>query len=232
MGKYNVTYTRDTFNTSNHKKYFELQFESKNGKEKFSVYPDVIKNNKGQEGNSANPDKKHYWNRDIFIYVSAMQDGKEDDTSQYKPVTMKAGDSVFYSNGIIVLNNVIKNSDSLNNKLLPGEVGIGMNMTVISKDGMRYRAMPVVALKGNTLRVVPDTVIAQSLIIRFNKLADADGGKLELGIKEDKSVQSIITLKVYLFPFINLLWIGIIIMVFGFLISMVQRIRTSFKTSA
>ena len=232
MGKYNVTYTRDTFNTSNHKKYFELQFESKNGKEKFSVYPDVIKNNKGQEGNSANPDKKHYWNRDIFIYVSAMQDGKEDDTSQYKPVTMKAGDSVFYSNGIIVLNNVIKNSDSLNNKLLPGEVGIGMNMTVISKDGMRYRAMPVVALKDNTLRVVPDTVIAQSLIIRFNKLADADGGKLELGIKEDKSVQSIITLKVYLFPFINLLWIGIIIMVFGFLMSMVQRIRTSFKTSA
>ena len=60
---------------SNHKKYFELQFTSKDGKEKFNVYPDVIKNNKGQEGNSANPDKKHYWNRDIFVYVSAMQDG-------------------------------------------------------------------------------------------------------------------------------------------------------------
>jgi cytochrome c-type biogenesis protein CcmF len=105
-------------------------------------------------------------------------------------------------------------------------------MAIISKDGMRYSAMPVVALKENQLRVVPDTVVAQSLIIRFNKLVDGNGGKLELGIKEDKSVQSIITLKVYQFPFINLLWLGIVVMVFGFLMSMAQRIRTGFKTSA
>jgi cytochrome c-type biogenesis protein CcmF len=225
MGKYDVTYARDTFNTSNHKKYFELQFTSKDGKDRFNVYPDVIKNNKGQEGNSANPDKKHYWNRDIFVYVSAMQTGAQDDTSQFRPVDMKAGDSVFYSNGIIVLNNVVKNSDSLNNKLLPGEVGIGINITVIAKDGREYRAMPVVALKDNVLRNIPDTVIAQSLVIKFNKLADADNGKIELGIKEDQSIQDIITLKVYQFPFINVLWIGIVIMVTGFIVSVIQRVR-------
>ncbi|HYJ65997.1 MAG TPA: cytochrome c biogenesis protein CcsA [Parafilimonas sp.] len=232
MGKYDVTYSRDTFNTSNHKKYFELQFISKDGKDKFNVYPDVIKNNKGQEGNSANPDKKHYWNRDIFVYVSAMQNGTQDDTSQFRPVDMKAGDSVFYSNGVIILNSVVKNADSLNKKLLPGEVGIGMNMTVIAKDGREYRAMPVVALKNNVLRNIPDTVIAQSLIIRFNKLADADGGKIELGIKEDQSIQDIITLKVYQFPFINVLWIGIIIMVTGFIVSIIQRVRTMTSTKS
>jgi cytochrome c-type biogenesis protein CcmF len=230
MGKYDVTYSRDTFNTSNHKKYFELQFISKDGKDKFNVYPDVIKNNKGQEGNSANPDKKHYWNRDIFVYVSAMQQGAQDDTSQFRPVAMKAGDSVFYSSGIIVLNNVVKNADSLKRNLLPGEVGIGMNMTVIAKDGREYKAMPVIALKDNVLRNIPDTVIAQGLVIRFNKLADADGGKIELGIKEDQSMQDIITLKVYQFPFINVLWIGIVIMVTGFILSIVQRVRTGFKT--
>ncbi|MEP6466941.1 MAG: cytochrome c biogenesis protein CcsA, partial [Parafilimonas sp.] len=231
MGKYDVTYARDTFNTSNHKKYFELQFVSKDGKDKFNVYPDVIKNNKGQEGNSANPDKKHYWNRDVFVYVSAMQGGEPDDTSEYKPVEMKPGDSVFYSNGIIKMNSVIKDADSLKNKLLPGEVGIGMNMTVIEKDGMEYKAMPVVALKDNVLRNIPDTVIAQSLIIRFNKLSDGNSGKIELAIKEDKSIQDIITLKVYQFPYINLLWLGIIIMVSGFILSIVQRVRTGFRTT-
>jgi cytochrome c-type biogenesis protein CcmF len=50
MGKYDVLYSRDTLNNSNHKKYFELQFASKDGKEQFNVYPDVLKNNKGQEG--------------------------------------------------------------------------------------------------------------------------------------------------------------------------------------
>ena len=158
--------------------------------------------------------------------------GTQDDTSQYQPVDMKAGDSVFYSNGVIILNSVVKNADSLNKKLLPGEVGIGMNMTVIAKDGREYKAMPVVALKDNVLRNIPDTVIAQSLVIRFNKLADADNSKIELGIKEDQSIQDIITLKVYQFPFINVLWIGIIIMVTGFILSIVQRVRTGFKTSS
>jgi cytochrome c-type biogenesis protein CcmF len=232
MGKYDVTYARDTINYSNHKKYFELNFKSKDGKENFSIYPDLIKNNKGAEGQSANPDNKHYWDRDIFVYVSAAQDGTQDDTSEFKPVDMKPGDSAFYSNGIIIMNGVVTNNDSLNRKLLPGEKGIGINMTVISKDGMRYRAMPVFALKDNTLRIIPDTVIAQSLIIRFNRLADVNQGKLELGIKEDKSVQDIITLKVYQFPFINLLWMGIIIMVTGFIMSIAQRVGTGLKISA
>jgi hypothetical protein len=48
-----------------------------------------------------------------------MQTGEQDDTSQYKPVEMSPGDSAFYSNGIIVMNSVVKNSDSLNKKLYP-----------------------------------------------------------------------------------------------------------------
>ena len=228
MGKYNVTYAGDSVNNSNHKKYFQIDFVSKDGKEKFSIYPDLIKNNKGVEGNSANPDTKHSLSRDIYVSVSAAQNGKQDDTSQYKPVVIKAGDSAFYSNGIIILNKIEKSTDSLDKKLLPGEVGIGMNITVISKDGMRYKAMPVVAVKDSSLRNIADTVVAQSLILRFDKLAE--DGKIELGIKEDKSIQDIITLKVYQFPFVSILWIGIIIMIAGFLISMVQRIRTGFKT--
>jgi cytochrome c-type biogenesis protein CcmF len=130
-----------------------------------------------------------------------------------------------------VFNNVLRSTDSLKHKLNTGENGIGINMTVISKDGMKYSVMPEIALQSNSLRQIPDTVIAQSLIIRFNKLADPSSGKLELGIKEDKSLQDIITLKVYQFPFINLLWIGIIIMVAGFIISIVQRVRTGFRTA-
>jgi cytochrome c-type biogenesis protein CcmF len=231
MGKYDVTYVGDSINNSDHKKYFQLDFVSKDGREKFSIYPDLINNNKGVEGQSANPDNKHYWNRDIFVYVSASSQGKQDDTSRYKPVEMKPGDSVFYSSGIIVLNDIVKSADSLKRTLNPGEVGIGMNMTVISTDGRRYRAMPVIALKDNTLRIIPDTVIAQSLIIRFNKLSDAGGGKIEFGIKEDQGIQDIITLKVYQFPFVSLLWIGIIIMITGFIMSVVQRVRTGFKTA-
>jgi len=225
MGKYDVTYTRDTANNFDRKKYFELAFKDKQDKEQFSVYPDVLQNNKGQEGFSANPDKKHYWNRDIFVYVSSFQQGTTDDTTEFRPVEMKEGDTAFYSNGMIVLNKVERDPQTLSKILLPGEIGVGMNMTVIAKDGREYKATPAIALKDSTLRNIPDTVIAQSLIIRFNKLADEKTGKLQLGIKEDKSIEDIITLKVYEFPFINVLWIGVVTMVIGFIISIVQRIR-------
>jgi cytochrome c-type biogenesis protein CcmF len=226
MGKYDVTYTRDSTNDPERKKYFELTFKGKEDDEQFSVYPDVMQNNKGQEGFSANPDKKHYWDRDIFVYVSSWQQGTTD-TTRFRPVAMKEGDTAFYSNGMIVLNKIEKDPQALSKTLLPGEIGIGMNMTVIAKDGREYKAMPVIALKDSSLRNIPDTVIAQSLIIRFNKLADERSGSIELGIKEDKSIQDIITLKVYEFPFINVLWIGIVIMVIGFIISIVQRLRLS-----
>ena len=232
MGKYDVLYSRDTLNESNHKKYFELQFASKDGREKFNVYPDVLKNNKGQEGFSPNPDKKHYWDRDVFVYVSAMQDGTQDDTSQYTPVQLQPGDSAFYSNGIIIMNEAVKDDHLFKHPLLPGEAGIGLNITVISKNGMQYKAMPQIAVKENSFRTIPDTVVAQGLIIRFSKLIDPASGKMELDIKEDQSVQSIITLKVYQFPFINILWIGIVIMVIGFIMSIVQRIRTNVRTTA
>jgi len=91
--------------------------------------------------------------------------------------------------------------------------------------------MPAVALMDNSLRVIPDTVIAQGLIIRFNKLVDTDNGLIQLGIKEDKGTLDIITLKVYQFPFINVLWIGIVIMVTGFIISIVQRLRNNVPVS-
>ena len=68
-------------------------------------------------------------------------------------------------------------------------------------------------------------MVAQSLILKFNKLVDEKQGKLEIGIKEDKRINDLMTAKVYEFPFIGLVWIGVIIMVFGILMSMVQRIK-------
>ena len=44
MGKYHVTYQRDTFDQLD-KRFFELKFESKKSEDTFFLYPDVLKNN-------------------------------------------------------------------------------------------------------------------------------------------------------------------------------------------
>jgi cytochrome c-type biogenesis protein CcmF len=46
-----------------------------------------------------------------------------------------------------------------------------------------------------------------------------------MGIKESTTVMEYVTLKAYKFPFINLLWLGVIITATGLMVSMVRRIR-------
>ncbi len=223
MGKYHVTYLRDTTNDFDKKKYFELSFESKDGANKFKLYPDIMKINKGRQEPSANPDKEHYWNKDIFAYASAWTDPSVNDTTTFRPVQLKEGDTVFYSNGMIVLNKVMVNPPNNKRVIEPGETAMMLDMTVISKEGSIYSVTPGIVIKQNAVRNLPDTVMAQGLVLQFNKIADEKKRTLEIGVKENKGMTPLITLKVLQFPFISIVWLAVIIMVTGFIMSIVQR---------
>jgi cytochrome c-type biogenesis protein CcmF len=225
MGSYMVTYTKDTFNTKERKRFFELQFKAKQGNEQFTLYPDLIKNNKDMEGFAANPASKHYWYKDIFVYISSYKENNAKDTASFQKREAKVGDTLFYSNGLIILNKVNVNPPQLSNKFNAGETGLFVEVEVIGKDGKRFTANPGLALKGNEIRNLPDSIISQSLVLQFNKVLDPQTGKLELGVKESGNISDLITLKVYEFPMINVLWLGIVIMVIGFAMASWQRAK-------
>ena len=221
MGKYMVEYTRDTLDNLD-KRFFELKFTDKKTNEQFFLYPDILKNNKGAEGFSANPDAKHYWLKDIFVYITSFQDHSEDDTVAFKPAKIKMGDSIFYSNGYIKLNQVLVNPNA---NRPAGTNELVLDLQVTSKEGLQYSSKPGIVLEGLNMEQELDTIKAQNLVISFNKVVSQEEGVLEIGIKESKSLTNLITLKVYEFPFINVLWIGIVVMTIGFMMSMFQRIR-------
>ena len=224
MGKYDVTYTRDTLNDINHKKYFEVHFKSKGGIENFNVYPDVMHNTKGQDGFAPNPSSKHYWNRDIFVYVTSWLEGSQQDTATFRPIKLKQGDTSFYSNGIIIFKKVEVNKPDVKG-VQPGETSMVLDLQVIGKNGSRYGAFPGVAIQNDSaMRSLPDTVVAQNLVLRFNRIADAKNGEFEIGVKESNELSDLLTLKVLQFPFINLLWIGVMVTVIGTLMSMAKYV--------
>lgn len=229
MGHYLVTYVQDTFNDRERKRFFEIDFKAKEGKEHFTLYPDLIKNNKGMEGFAANPSSKHYWYKDIFVYISAYEENKKEDTTTYRNAELKVGDSIFYSNGLLILNKVLVNPVEQRSKFTPDESALFLDITVVAKDGRRYAAIPGIALKGNALRIMPDTVKGQSLALKFNRVVDQKTGKIEIGFKESAAISDLITLKVYEFPMINILWIGVVIMVIGFILSIRQRLTRTLR---
>jgi cytochrome c-type biogenesis protein CcmF len=227
MGKFDVTYLRDTANDEDRKKYFELKFDGKDGKDTFFLYPDIMKINKGRQEPSANPDKRHYWYKDIFAYATTWSEGAPNDTTTFRPMQLKEGDTVFYSNGMIALNKVEINAPALQSKVGPGETSMALDMTVISKEGSLYPAKPGIIINQaqGTIRNIPDTVMAQSLVLQFNKVADEKKRMLEIGVKENRNMNPLMTLKVYQFPFIILVWLGVIIMIAGFVMSILQRVN-------
>ena len=225
MGKYMVTYQSDSLYTRDRKRYFEINFQPKDGSVGFKVYPDVIRNNKG-EGFSANPDAKHYLTKDVFVYITSFkEDDRKNDTTTFRNREIKVGDTIFYSNGLMILKNVKVNPADKKSKYFDGETAMFLDMDVISKEGSRFNAFPGIAIQGNQIREITDTIVAQSLVLKFNKVIDQKEGKLEIGIKENQSLTPLLTLKVLEFPMIKILWIGVVIMCIGFIMSMVQRIK-------
>jgi cytochrome c-type biogenesis protein CcmF len=174
------------------------------------------------EGFSANPSSKHYLHKDIFVYVTSFQDHTEEDTTRFNPINITVGDSIFYSNGYIKLEKVNVNP--------PGERPAGVNelrlqLNVVSKEGLRYVAEPGILLEGLNLTSKVDTVKAQNLVLSFNKVIDQEKGILEIGVKESASLTNLITLKVYEFPWINLLWLGVIVTTIGFMMGAYYRFK-------
>jgi cytochrome c-type biogenesis protein CcmF len=64
--------------------------------------------------------------------------------------------------------------------------------------------------------------MAQGLVLAFNG-AEADGVKI--GVKENNSVLEYVTLKAYQFPFINILWLGVVLMTIGFILASYYRFK-------
>jgi cytochrome c-type biogenesis protein CcmF len=60
--------------------------------------------------------------------------------------------------------------------------------------------------------------------VRFTKILPAEN-KIELKIKEDTGFSDYIVMKALIFPYINVLWLGIIITVIGTGMSIYQKIR-------
>ncbi len=225
MGKYSLTYEGDSSHPKKQLSFYKVRFKSKDGKEEFVLTPNSFVNYKGNEGLMSNPDSRHYWNHDVFTYITSISNpDKRQDTASFKPNSMKMGDSLFYSSGFIILQEVKKATDSLPEELFGKDGSLHeARLKVYSKTGTSYSIAPKLAFaKGGEL-ALPDTVLAESLIFQLQKVNPDNS--IVLGVKESGAVMDYITMKAYKFPFINLLWGGVLITAIGIIISMVRRIQ-------
>jgi cytochrome c-type biogenesis protein CcmF len=223
MGNFAVTYESDSAHPKKPLWYYRIHFKSKTGNEQFNLQPNAFVNYKGNEGLMANPDAKHYWDHDIFTYILSLPNPeKNQDTATFQQKKMKEGDTAFYSGGYYVLENVITQDHVPTGGLAPEDKVSVANLKLVTKTNQVYMVKPILVTKDKQLMTVRDSVITENLFFELEKV---DSNHVELGVKESNTVMPYVTLKAYNFPFINLVWGGVIIMVTGIFISMSRRIR-------
>jgi cytochrome c-type biogenesis protein CcmF len=224
MGKYTLTYEKDSAHPKKQLWFYYIRFKSKDGKEEFILKPNAFVNYKGNEGLMANPSARHYWDHDVFTYITSLPNpDKQKDTASFKTNKLKQGDSLFYSSGYMILEKVVT-KDSLPPSIFrEGDSLYESSIKIHSRSGSIFSVTSRLAiLKGGAL-ALPDTITSEGLVLQLQKV-NADKS-IELGVKESNAVMKFVTLKAYKYPFINLLWFGVIITAIGIIISMVRRIQ-------
>jgi len=223
MGNYNVTYESDSVHPEKPLWYYKIHFKNKTGNEQFTLMPNAFVNYKGNQGLMANPAARHYWDHDIFTYITSLPDPeKNKDTATFKPQSLKKGDTAFYSNGYYILEDLTSQTNIPAGGLAPDDKVFTATIKVFSKNNTSYISKPFLINKGGSLYPIQDTVTSENLIFQLTK---ADNNAAELGVRESNSIMQYITLKAYKFPFINLLWAGVLIMVTGITVSIVRRVQ-------
>ena len=230
MGPYNVTYINDSSGNETGRRFYHLAFERKDEKtnkvtETFRLSPDVylMKDN----NMSSNPDTKNYLTHDVFTYISyALNPDANKDTAEFVINEVAEGDTMFYSKGFMVLNGVVKNPESNKFQIKPTGPSVLADITIYAKDSSIHRATPMILIDSIGINQVDDTVYAQNLFIKFAGVT-TDQKKLRIGVKESSAVIDFVTLKAYIFPYINLVWIGLILMAVGLVMSMIRRLNLS-----
>ncbi len=224
MGKYTLTYESDSQHPKKELWFYNIHFKSNDGKEEFRLQPNAFVNYKGREGLMANPSAKHYWDHDVFTYITFLPNpAAEKDTAKFRTSIVKQGDTVFYSKGFIILDTVTAQTN------LPEEI-FGKDGTlqqavlkVHAKTGSLYTISPKMArAKGETV-ALPDTLTAEGVIFKLDNVHRDN--TIELAIKESETLSKFITLKAYKFPFILLLWLGVVVTATGMIMSMFQRME-------
>ncbi len=204
---------KDSEDLNSKETIFNILFVDNQTNKSFQLQPLVIKNNKGGEGYSANPDVKHFLNKDVFVYITSFQERANTDIDKGKDFTISIHDTIVFSKGFIKLQEVeIKKLPSAQKLIFHF---VGKNWLQDS-----FHLKPELIIKGADIYSFSDSNNANNLSVKFLKVNDVAKSEFTFNVLDKNQDRAhTITIKINVFPYINLLWLGAIIFVLSCLVN-------------
>lgn len=201
-----------------------------NYEKEFTLYPRIQLN--PRMGNVAEPATKHYFGKDVYTHITyaELDEEKEKNPDEYKKaktVTLAPGDTIFGSSSIIVFEGLDKHIEREKYNLREKDIAVAAQLRVTDVRNNSFLARPVYSIQEVYAVPFPEEVSEMGLKFIVTKLLP-ESGKIELEVYEKNSnLKEFIILKAIVFPGINILWAGCIIMVIGTALAIRHRLRFS-----
>jgi cytochrome c-type biogenesis protein CcmF len=227
MSDYTLTYLGDSVVAPNH--FYKIQytkFDKQTNKqlEKFILYPLAQINPK--MGLISSPDNKKYWDRDVFTYVTKTLDKSSvPDTMQYTKQTVKPNDTLYFKNGYLIYRGINKNVNNPNYIPEQGDIALSTQLDAYNLDGKTNSVEPVYFIRGNMQNRLEDTLHDYNLYVRIAKINMDKENTVDIEFKQPAAENDYVVMKAIVFPHINILGIGTVIMTLGSILALFRRLK-------
>jgi cytochrome c-type biogenesis protein CcmF len=232
---YFVQYTRDW--PDGNMQFFELRFTKKDSSGKiideFTTTPNVIRDSlpSGKyKFRAANPNTKHYFHKDVFTLAVpnwAFDDPEKPKDKEQKWVSFKMsqGDTIYTKRHYVIFTHIGSEIPSLSDySYQEGDIPVTAVLEIheLNSDKM-WIAKPFFYIRDASANNIPFEIRELDLSFRLTQIL-AEEKKMLIEVKDDNPDGEYVVMQALIFPGINWVWLGSIMMMLGMLMGMWEKL--------
>ncbi|MEM7550356.1 MAG: cytochrome c biogenesis protein CcsA [Bacteroidota bacterium] len=207
----------DTVEVKSENTYYEVEYSNSRGKT-FQLYPRA-QINPEMGGLLASPDIRRAAFSDLYTHISMVSDPEgEIEWSDPREQKIKKGERFFVNDYVAVLESVGTVEYIPDVKILPGDITIQAVIRVSAKED--HFIKPVYIIRDNLVGRIADQSRNIGLKIVLKKILPEEDSFI---IETQTTQKDFIIMKAIEKPLINILWLGTLLMVVGFVIAIRRR---------
>lgn len=211
----------DTISYQHENTYFEIEFTKENG-DKFVLYPRAQVNK--EMGLLASPDIKKMIGKDLYTHVSSIPDpNDEKEWSEVEEKTVALGDTFLINDYYAKFENVERINEVEDFKIEGNDAAVKATIKIYEKE-QTTTLEPIFLIHNQMIGRIAAENAGIGARISLNNI-DPKTGSFTLGLSTTQ--KDWIILKAMEKPYIDLLWLGSILVMFGFGIAIVRRRKES-----
>ncbi len=199
--------------------YYQVEYREPGGKI-FNLYPRAQVNER--MGLLASPDIRHKVDRDMYTFVSSVPDPTaENKWEKTETFSVAIKDTFFLNDYVAILDDVVRTNEVDGLEIGPTDAAVRARVRVLDKNG-EHILNPAFIIKNRMVAHPAEMSDELGVRIQLNEI-NPQTGKFVFAV--NRTQRDYIVMKAVEKPFINLLWIGTLVVVLGFLIATIRRYR-------